>query len=538
MTGLNGRHSDRFWWVMSLLLMALSGCNSKSAAPASDAGSSSPASSSSQQDQSSTTKSPAVPPSSTPSRPEISTEVAAEIDRFCTACHLNPRADYFPRHAWHDEVDRAFGFFVESGRSDLKVPPIATVVRYFQSRAPEKLSFPPPTYAEHPASMRWEKQEWEIVTDGAPAIGNIRWTQLLPDSQPILLTSDIRSGEVRAGHPSGKSRLLAKLRHPCRAEPTDLDQDGVTDLLVADLGSFEARDHHDGRVVWLRPAAENQPWEIVELLGGLGRVADVRAADFDGDGDLDLVVAEFGWQKTGSVFWLENQSEKTSRPKFTRHEVDGRAGGIHLPIVDWNGDGKPDFLALMSQGYEEILAWINQGDGTFQRQVISPSQDPAFGSSGIELVDLDTDGDLDLLYSNGDTFDSKIAKPYHGLQWLENRGAAGFRSHRLTDLIGAYRALAVDMDLDGDLDIVAAGFLSGDLVDPPPLDQHDSVILLEQTSSGVFARRRLLQGAFDFPSIEVADFDGDGRPDIAAGNFQRVIQPNKPRAVIWWNRRS
>ncbi|MFM9117924.1 MAG: FG-GAP repeat domain-containing protein, partial [Planctomycetota bacterium] len=187
--------------------------------------------------------------------------------------------------------------------------------------------------------------------------------------------------------------------------------------------------------------------------------------------------------------------------------------------------------------YEEILAWINQGDGTFQRQVISPPQDPAFGSSGIELVDLDADGDLDLLYSNGDTFDSKIAKPYHGLQWLENHGADSFMSQRLADLIGAYRALAVDMYLDGDLDIVAAGVLSGDLVDPPPLDQHDSVILLEQTSSGRFSRRRLLQGSFDFPSIEVADFDGDGRPDIAAGNFQRVIQPNKPRAVIWWNRR-
>ncbi|MFM9069467.1 MAG: FG-GAP repeat domain-containing protein, partial [Planctomycetota bacterium] len=369
------------------------------------------------------------------------------------------------------------------------------------------------------------------------AIGNIRWTQLLPDPQPILLTCDIRSGEVRAGHPTGKSRLLAKLRHPCGAEPTDLDHDGVTDLVIADLGSFEARDHQDGRVMWLRPGAEGQPWEAVELLAGLGRVADVRPADFDGDGDLDLVVAEFGWQKTGSVFWLENLSETASRPKFVRHAVDSRAGGIHLPIVDWNADGKPDFLALMSQGYEEILAWINQGDGTCQRQVISPPQDPAFGSSGIELVDLDADGDLDLLYSNGDTFDSKIAKPYHGLQWLENRGAEGFISHRLADLIGAYRALAVDMDLDGDLDIVAAGFLSGDLVDPPPLDQHDSVILLEQTSSGRFSRRRLLQGSFDFPSIEVADFDGDGRPDIAAGNFQRVIQPNKPRAVIWWTRR-
>ena len=70
-------------------------------------------------------------------------------------------------------------------------------------------------------------------------------------------------------------------------------------------------------------------------------------------------------------------------------------------------------------------------------------------------VDMDQDGALDILFTNGDTFDDQYVKPSHGVQWLKNLGDQQYAYHRLTDLPGAHAARAGDFDLDGDLDLVA-----------------------------------------------------------------------------------
>ena len=127
-------------------------------------------------------------------------------------------------------------------------------------------------------------------------------------------------------------------------------------------------------------------------------------------------------------------------------------------VGDLNGDGRPDIVALLTQEYEEIVAFVSEGDGRFRRQVIFQALNPAFGASGIVLVDLDRDEDLDVVFSNGDGFDQSGLKPYHGVQWLENDGRQQFTRHAITD----YQAHIVSADLgdmagDGRLDIVVGG---------------------------------------------------------------------------------
>ena len=102
----------------------------------------------------------------------------------------------------------------------------------------------------------------------------------------------------------------------------------------------------------------------------------------------------------------------------------------------------------------------------------------AYGSSGIELVDLDQDGDIDVLHTNGDSFD-RGAKPYHSVQWLENTGDFPFVHHRLCEMPGALDATARDFDGDGDLDIVAVALLAEPSKEWLANMETSSVVMLE-----------------------------------------------------------
>jgi len=466
---------------------------------------------------------------------------ALQIEAFCGDCHGTPGAENYPRDAWHAKVRRGYEYYARSGRTDLHPPPLHQTVAYYRSLAPERIVLPQPPEAQTSPGVTFVTQPVHLhyKTDVQPGIANLRWADLEQAGNPVLLACDMRRGDISAWDlrdPEPRPRILAQLDNPCHVEPCDLDGDRLIDLVVADLGSVRAGDHDRGRVVWLRRRQEPGDYETIVIMAGLGRVANVQPVDIDGDGDLDLIVAEFGYYKTGKIALLRNTAAAGDRPQFQLEVVDPRPGASHIAVHDLNDDGRPDFLALVSQEHEWLATFLNQGKDPFHRHTIWAAPDNTFGLTGFQLVDLNQDGSVDILFTNGDTFDDQYVKPSHGVQWLENLGDQQFAYRRLTDLPGAHCARAGDFDLDGDLDVLAVSWLHDQ---PYPVsavsEPMASIVYLEQTAAGTFARHTLEVGFPCHATLEVADFDNDGDLDFAVGWQLSQKWRDLPLITVWWN---
>lgn len=465
-----------------------------------------------------------------------------QIEAFCSDCHGMPQAEDYPRDAWHDKVLRAYQYYARSGRNDLDPPPIDQTVAYYRSLASEHVVLPKPPDAQQPPKVTFVPQHLSLEREGdvAPGISHIRWLDLNQDGNPVLLFCDMRRGYVSTldlRDPDSPPRILAQLDNPCHVEPCDLDGDGLLDLVVADLGSFQALDHDRGRVIWLRRQEDGSGYETIVLASGWGRVANTQPVDIDGDGDLDLLVGEFGYNKTGKIALLRNAGVSGDDPQFEMEVLDHRPGTSHILVQDLNSDDRPDFVALTSQEYELVRAFVQQENGQFHQRTLWAAPDPTYGLTGIRLVDLDQNGELDVLFTNGDTFDDQYAKPSHGVQWLKGLGGQQFDFLRLTDLAGAHAAQCGDFDLDGDLDLIAVSWLHDQLYPVSSVsDSMTSIVYLEQTSPGKFEHHTLEAGFPCHATLEVADLDEDGDLDFVVGWQLTKKWQDVPHCItVWWN---
>jgi hypothetical protein len=321
--------------------------------------------------------------------------------------------------------------------------------------------------------------------------------------------------------------IAADMKAPVHAEAADMDGDGDLDVLVASMGFVFPNNDRIGTVYILENDG-SQNFTAHAVLANTDRVTDVRAADFNGDGKLDLAVAQFGYDQ-GQVSWLE----RTGPWAFTHHTLLELSGAINVCVADFNGDGKPDIAALISQQWEEIYYFENTG-GAFSKKRIWGSTNEDYGSSGLSVGDLNRDGRPDLVYTNGDGFGPASTpgpRPWHGVQWLENAGQGFFRYHRIGDLPGAYSPVAADLDGDGAMDVIASTAYSD-------WNNKDakvvSLMWLKNDGRMNFTPQILARQPKDLISVAAGDFDGTGRPSLVTGGFY-IYPPfdNISRLTLW-----
>ena len=371
------------------------------------------------------------------------------------------------------------------------------------------------------------------IGDTKPWITHLTIVDLDQDGHKDVVVCDAKRNQISwiQQDPKGtyhEKKIGSQIRAPAHATPCDIDKDGDLDLLIAKMGMIFPNNDKIGAVVVLENTGNCQFINHV-LIDKIARVTDIQPGDFDGDGDIDLAVGQFGYDD-GEMRWMENKGHW----KFESHPLLNLSGTIHTPVRDMDGDGDLDIVALVSQEWEEVYVFENNGKGKFKPKLIYGSTNEDFGSSGISVVDLDIDGDLDILYTNGDAFDyiPPGPRPWHGVQWLENKGDLKFKYHRIGDFPGAYFANAVDVDKDGDLDIgVVSSFNKWD--DP----KAQSMIWFENNGKMDFTPHNLTSDPTHLLLLDTADMDGDGWVDFVTGGMHAYPPFDRMSRVLLWRNR-
>ena len=397
-------------------------------------------------------------------------------------------------------------------------------------RPPPPRPAPAPVAAEDLARLV-PQPVGRLNTGHHPWVSNLIVVDLDGDGRDDVIACEAQDHEVLwlKQQPGGAFKeivLASNMRGPVHTAAADLDDDGDLDLLVASMGELFPNNDRIGTLFVLENDGQ-QSFTRRVLLERAARVTDVQPADLNGDGRLDLAVAQFGYDQ-GEVRWME----RIGPWEFRSHVLLNLSGAVNIRVADFNGDGRPDLVANLSQQWEEVHLFENAGRGTFERRTLFGSTNDDFASSNLAIGDVDRDGLTDIIFANGDGFGPTThpgPRPWHGVQWLRNRGHGQFEFQRLGPLAGAYSPIVIDLDQDGHNDIVAVSAFN-DWRTPRAV----SMQWFRNDGHSRFTPIVLAYEPTHLLSIVALRIEGSSKPALMTGGFATYPPYEKASRFLLW----
>lgn len=292
-------------------------------------------------------------------------------------------------------------------------------------------------------------------------------------------------------------RIIGNIATPSCLSAADFDADGDLDVVVAS---------HGNNYIYIFENIGNKIFESDKIIVDVIQVQHVSAmltADIDGDGDADILVGAGYDFNSSKISWFENTGDMLVWVEhiFSQNNF----GSVHsLSVGDLDGDG--DFDVLSAAGGNNDLMWHeNNGLGYFGISVTLDNVSSTGSSGGHygNIADLDGDGDLDILSAKYDSI----------VSWYENINDTSFAIEQIISTSGTSINYigTTDIDNDNDLDIIVQNLYS------------QEILILNNDGNAVFTMGQSMNNSFpsatvNYPPgiIDYGDIDGDGVEDILA----------------------
>jgi hypothetical protein len=273
----------------------------------------------------------------------------------------------------------------------------------------------------------------------------------------------------------------------------DFNHDGNMDLVLADYGSGTLT------VLLGNGNAQFTTGNSYQFRTGSYIPGQLLVADFGNDGNLDVVVADPSSNFPAPLTLFEGNGDGTFKNPVT---IPGHQGWVSFFAADINGDGFLDLVARYADcsvfppftcnGGLSVL--LGKADGTFS----APLDIPDLSPSSITVADFNHDGKLDLAMivggslevalGNGDgTFQAPTTLLSNGIPYLSFVAAA-------------------DVNGDGKSDLIATLF--------DPINDHNKIAVLLGNGDGTFKQPQDNDSPPGVVRFSVADLNGDGKPDL------------------------
>jgi FG-GAP-like repeat len=461
----------------------------------------------------------------------LSGKELAEI--YCANCHLKPEPELLDKTTWEKGIlpemsyylgmkplrDKMFRMSPEDIQAAIQSNlypnnPLLTeedwqkLKDYYTSNAPEKPSPQVPKQAIKTSLSFFETKEITHAGSRLPLISMVKCDTV----NHQLLVSRRDKNLIEIYDKTLKRVDSFKIESPV----SDMILRGG-DKYFVEMGIMDPNDAQSGKLKKIN--AQNQ---VSIIIDSLRRPVNLKIVDMNEDGVEDFLICNYG-NTLGNLTWYDGTTHQ-------EHLLSSFPGARMTLLKDMNSDGKMDIVALFCQAREHISIFYNQGKGVFDEEEVMVFSS-VYGSSSIDLADMNGDGKLDILYTNGDNADySMILKSYHGLRIFNNDGQNKFKESYFYPIYGVGEVLARDFDGDGDVDLATIAFFP-DAQNKP----NEGFLFFENKGNNTFDISTFAHSSKGkWLTMDAADVDGDGREDIVLGSFFKMGKmPDKPLSVVW-----